>query len=324
MIYARILGSGSYLPANIMTNDDLAKIVDTNDEWIRTRTGIAQRHIVADGEFTSDLAVGAAKKAFESSNVKADEIDLILLATATPDTTFPSTATIVQGKLGCKNAAAMDLQAACSGFVYGLHLADSLIKSGSAKKILLIGAETMSKVVDWQDRNTCILFGDGAGAVVISADEVAGGEPNSRGILYSEIKSDGTLCDILATDGGVSSTKTAGALFMEGKEVFRHAVAKMSESAANAVAKAGLESDDIDWVIPHQANDRILTSCMKKLGLPQEKLISTVAIHANTSSASIPLAIDHSVGQGKIVDENILVLPALGAGLTWGTCIIRW
>ena len=270
---AVVIGCGHFLPEKILTNHDIAQLVDTDDAWIRERTGIIQRHVASEGEFTSDLAANALKNALAQADIPASEIDLILLATATPDKTFPSAATIVQHKSGCINAAALDMNAACSGFVYGMHLANALIRTGAARTIAVIGAETMSRVVDWQDRRTCILFGDGAGAVIVRAETDA---TENRGILASEIYSDGSLTDILLTDGGVSSTQTAGVLSMEGQEVFRHAVSKMSATAAHALQQAALTADQIDWVVPHQANQRILNSVMKKLHMSEDKLIGLI------------------------------------------------
>jgi 3-oxoacyl-[acyl-carrier-protein] synthase III len=320
--YAVVSSHGHYLPQKILTNHDLATMVETDDTWIKERTGISQRHIAAEGECTSDLAAHALTQALDNASLSPRDIDIILVATATPDKTFPSTSTLVQSKTGCSKAAAMDINAACSGFVYGMHLANALIRTGTAKTIAVIGAETMSRVVDWQDRRTCILFGDGAGAVILRAESSSSATP--RGILATEIYSDGTLADILLTDGGVSSSKTAGVLSMEGQEVFRHAVSKMTATSLHALSQAGLQASDIDWVVPHQANQRILSSVMKKVGVSEQALISTVAQHANTSAASIPLALSVSATEGKIKHENIVICPALGAGLTWGTCIIRW
>jgi 3-oxoacyl-[acyl-carrier-protein] synthase-3 len=319
---AKVIGCGHYLPEKIVTNHDLASIVETDDAWIQERTGIAQRHIAAEGEFTSDLAANALKNALAHAGILAADVDLILLATATPDKTFPSAATITQAKAGCVNAAAMDVNAACSGFVYGMHLAHSLIRTGAARTIAVIGAETMSRVVDWQDRRTCILFGDGAGAVILRAED--NNSPDASGILYSEIFSDGSFAPILSTDGGISSTQTAGVLSMDGQEVFRHAVSKMSQTALHSLQQSGIDAQAIDWVVPHQANYRILSAVAKKLGIAEDTLISTVKTHANTSAASIPLALSESVHAGKIISKNYVMCPALGAGLTWGTCIIRW
>ncbi len=322
MMRAVPLGTGSYLPARIVTNADLEKQVETNDAWIRERTGITQRHIAAEGENTSHLAIAAGKQALQRAGVTGDTVDTLILATATPDETFPSTSTRVQHALGMGHATAMDVNAACSGFVYSLKLADALIRSGQSKRILLIGAETMSRVVDWTDRGTCILFGDGAGALVLEAQAESKAEPH--GILTTHTASDGSLADILCTDGGVSSTKTAGLLHMAGQEVFRHAVNKMGESLEIALGQAGLTAGDITWLVPHQANARILHACARKFSISEEKLITTVSLHANTSSASIPLALAHLQTAGKLASGDIVAMPALGAGLTWGTCIIRW
>ncbi len=319
MTRAVVAGCGSYLPSKIMTNDDLSRMVDTNDTWIRERTGITQRHIAAKGELTSDLAAAAAREALAQAGVSAAEVDTLIVATTTPDDTFPSTAVTVQAKIGATDATAFDLQAVCSGFVYAMKQADALIRSGQAKRVLVIGAETMSRVLDWTDRRTCILFGDGAGAVLLVAEE-----GTERGILATHTQSDGTLRDILKTTGGTSSTQTAGVVEMNGQEVFRHAVKLMASSGLKALEQAGLTTDDISWLVPHQANARILTSCANKLKLPEEKLVMTVDRHANTSSASIPLALADAVHHNRFSQEDIIVMPALGAGLTWGTCIIRW
>lgn len=321
MMRAVLTGCGGYVPERILTNVELESMVNTNDAWIRERTGITQRHLAAEGQYTSDLAAQAARAALAQAGCAPETIDLIILATATPDETFPGTSTKVQQMLGCVNAAAFDLQAACSGFVYGLSVADGMIRSGQARKILVIGAETMSRVVDWQDRGTCILFGDGAGAVVVEAKE---GSPGASGILSCHLAADGEQHRILHTTGGISSTQTAGFLTMEGQEVFRHAVMKMVESATIALEMAGLTTSDVDWLVPHQANARILSYCARKMGLGEEKLVMTVDKHANTSSASIPLALATASAAGKLKPGNIVVMPALGAGLTWGTCIIRW
>jgi 3-oxoacyl-[acyl-carrier-protein] synthase-3 len=317
---AVVAGCGSYLPSRLVTNADLEASLNTNDAWIRERTGITQRHIAAEGEHTSDLAAKAGLAALKHAGIAPESVDTILLATSTPDYTFPAAATLVQKKIGCGQAAAMDVNGACSGFVYGLTLANALIRSGQSKTVLVIGAEIMSRVVDWTDRGICILFGDGAGALVLTAEDGEG----TRGILGSEMFSDGSHVDLLKTTGGVSATQTAGFLQMQGKEVFRHAVAKMSESSARTLATHGLDAALVDWVVPHQANARILHACMDKLGLDESKLILTVDRHANTSAASIPLALADACHQGKIVKDNIVLLTALGAGLTWGSCIIRW
>ena len=316
---AVITGVGSYLPQKVMTNDDMAKIVDTSDEWIRGRTGIQQRHIAAEGEVTSDLAAAAAEEALNNAGVSKDEIDLIIVATTTPDLTMPSTAAIVQKKLGIAQGAAFDVAAVCSGFVYGMSIVKAMIASAQAKKALLIGAETMSRILDWEDRSTCVLFGDGAGAVVIEAQE-----NTDRGIQVVQLRADGSQSDILNTTGGVSTDKQAGKLFMAGQEVFRHGVEKMAEISQEVMAEAGLSIDDVDWFIPHQANARIVQSIGRKLKIAPEKIILTLHEHANTSAASIPLAMSDAAGKGQIKEGQIVVTPALGAGLTWGCCIIKW
>ncbi|HEU5047068.1 MAG TPA: beta-ketoacyl-ACP synthase III [Rickettsiales bacterium] len=316
-----IKGYGSYLPERIVTNDELAQRLDTNDAWITERTGIKQRHIAADTEMTSHLGAEAARRALKQAGLAANDIDLVLVATSTPDSTLPSTATKIQHQLGMTRGAAFDLNAACSGFVYALMTADSFIRSGQAKRVLVIGAEIFSRIVDWQDRSTCILFGDGAGAFILEASPAPEG---SGGVLFARIYSDGAYEGILHSTGGVSSTQNAGTVAMNGKEVFRHAVAKMSEAVEEGLTALKINASDVDWVIPHQANVRILQSVAKKLNIQEDKLISTVSIHANTSAASIPLAACQAVAEGKIKPGQMLVLPALGAGLTWGACIIRW
>jgi len=323
MIKSVITGTGSYLPRKILTNLDLEKMVETNSDWIVERTGIRERHIAAEGEFTSDLATKAAEKAIAGANLKNDDIDLIILATTTPDHTFPSTAVIVQQKLGIKTCAAFDIQAVCTGFIYALSVADSLIKNGGYKNALVIGAETISRIIDWTDRGTCILFGDGAGAVVLSAQKDADNKTH-RGILSFSLHSDNSTKDILYADGGVSLNQKAGVLKMAGQEVFKHAVVKLAETTLESLTKAGIPIEKIDWVIPHQANQRILDSTMKKLGAPPEKLISTVGMHGNTSAASIGLALDSAVREGKIKQGDLLALQAIGGGLTWGSVIIKF
>lgn len=314
-----VRGIGAYVPKNCVSNDDLAERLETSDEWIRTRTGITQRHIAADNEYTSNLASHAAREALGAANMSADEIDLVILATATPDESFPASATRVQQQLGITQGAAFDVNAACSGFVYGVHVADALLNTGQYKNALVIGAETMSRVVDWDDRRTAILFGDGAGACVLSADK-----QSERGILTSMIASNGEYADLLATDGGVSRTKTAGALHMEGKEVFRHAVAKMSDAVLQSAKAAGITLDQIDHLVPHQANARILAACAKKLDMADAKVVMSVDQHANTSSASIPLALAQAAQSSTIQKGDLVMLTALGAGFTWGSCLIRW
>lgn len=319
IINAQIISSGAYLPKKIITNSDLEKTVETSNEWIVERTGILQRHVAADGELTSDIGYISAKKALERAGLKPADIDVIILATTTPDLTFPATATIIQSKLGAKNAFAFDIQAVCSGFIYALNIADNFIKTGQVKNALVIGADVLSRIVDWQDRNTCVLFGDGAGAVILSAVE-----NDNCGIIASSLYSDGDYGSLLNTSGGVSSSKTAGFIQMQGKEVFKHAVDKMAKSVVDVLAKVNLTTEDINWLIPHQANARILVSVAKKLNLPEEKVIMTVANHANTSAASIPLALDFALQNNKIKKGDIVVFEALGGGLTWGAIVIRW
>ena len=316
---ARIIGCGSYLPDRILGNDELSSMVDTSDEWIVSRTGIRQRHIAADGQFTSDLAVKASSRALENAGISADEVDLIIVATTTPDNTFPSVATKVQAKLGLEKGAAFDIQAVCSGFIYGLAVADNFIKAGQAETVLLVGAETFSRIIDWQDRSTCVLFGDGAGAVVLRA---AGND--GRGILSTHLHSDGRHGDLLYADGGPSSTMTVGHVRMSGREVFRHAVACLAEIVNEALDANGLKCSDIDWLVPHQANKRIIDGTARKLGIPMDRIVVTVARHANTSAASIPLALDEAVRDGRIRPGHLVLMEALGGGLTWGASLVRW
>ena len=323
MIRSVILGCGSYVPERIMTNADLAKLVDTSDEWITERTGIKERHIAAAGETTSDLALGAARAALENAGVKPDEIDLIVLATATPDLTFPSTATTVQAKLGLTTGAAFDLQAVCSGFVYALATADNFIKAGQCKTALVIGAETFSRILDWQDRTTCVLFGDGAGAVVLRAEE-GPGTNGDRGILATRLFSDGRYRDLLYVDGGPSSSGTVGHLRMEGKEVFKHAVTNIASAIEAAVDAAGLKVSDVDWFVPHQANRRILQATAKRLRIPDERVVTTIEKHGNTSAASVPLALDEAVRDGRIRRGQLVLFEAMGGGFTWGAALARW
>lgn len=315
---SRIAGIGTYLPARVMTNADMSALVDTSDEWIRERTGIAQRHIAADGEYTSDLAVHAARAALADAGVDSAAIDLIVVATATPDLTFPATATIVQHKLGITQGAAFDLHAVCSGFLYALATADNFIKTGQATNALVIGAETFSRILDWTDRTTCVLFGDGAGAMVLSA----GGE--GEGLIKTHLRSDGQFCDLLYVDGGPSRTQTVGHLRMQGNQVFRHAVGKIAGSMEELAAMAGVPISDIDWFVPHQANQRILEGVAKRLAIPVEKVISTVARHGNTSAASIPLAFDAAVKDGRIRRGDLVLMEALGGGFTWGAALARY
>lgn len=323
MIRSVVQGCGSYLPERVVTNEELSKTVETNDEWIRQRTGICQRHIAADGEFTSHLAIKASQRALDHAGIKASDLDLIVLATATPDQTFPATATRVQAALGMTRGAAFDVQAVCAGFVYGVSVADSLIKNGLATTALVIGAETFSRILDWEDRGTCVLFGDGAGAIVLRGEQGAG-TPADRGILANALHSDGRHHDILYVDGGPSSTRTTGFLRMEGKEVFKHAVVNMAAVVGEVLAKAGLEAKDIDWLVPHQANKRIIDGTGRKLGLPPERVVVTVDKHANTSAASIPLALDVAVKDGRIKKGDLLLLEGIGGGLSWGASLVRW
>jgi 3-oxoacyl-[acyl-carrier-protein] synthase-3 len=323
VIRSVVQGCGAYLPERVVTNADLAKTMDTSDEWIQQRTGIKQRHIAAEGEFTSHLALKASERALAHAGLKASDLDLIILATATPDETFPATATRVQADLGMTRGAAFDVQAVCAGFVYGLSVADSLIKNNLASTALVIGAETFSRILDWNDRGTCVLFGDGAGAVVLRAEE-GKGTPADRGVLANALHSDGRQHDILYVDGGPSSTRTTGFLRMEGREVFKHAVVNMAAVVGEVLAKAGFETKDIDWLVPHQANKRIIDGTGRKLGLPPERVVITVDQHANTSAASIPLALDTAVKDGRIKKGDLLLLEGIGGGLSWGASLVRW
>ncbi len=323
MIRSVVQGCGAYLPERIVTNDELARKMDTSDEWIQQRTGIKQRHIAADGEFTSHLATKAAERALAHAGLKGSDLDLIVLATATPDETFPATATTVQKALGMTKGAAFDLQAVCAGFVYGISVADSLIKNGLAGTAMVIGAETFSRILDWDDRGTCVLFGDGAGAIVLKGEQGKGTSAD-RGILANALHSDGRQHDILYVDGGPSSTRTTGFLRMEGKEVFKHAVVNMAAVVGEVLEKAGLEAKDIDWLVPHQANKRIIDGTGRKLGLAPEKVVVTVDKHGNTSAASIPLALDTAVKDGRIQKGDLTLLEGIGGGLAWGASLIRW
>ncbi|MEJ2624576.1 MAG: ketoacyl-ACP synthase III [Pseudolabrys sp.] len=318
-----VLGCGAYLPSRILSNDELARAVDTTDDWIVQRTGIRERHVAAAGELTSDLAVHAARAALAHAQVEADSIDLIVLATSTPDLTFPATAVIVQEKLGITGGAAFDLQAVCSGFVYALSVADSLLKSGGHKRALVIGAETFSRILDWNDRTTCVLFGDGAGAVVLEAQEQEG-TTEDRGILTTHLRSDGCHKGKLYVDGGVSSTQTVGHLRMEGREVFKHAVAMITDVIYDAFKATGTSANDIDWFVPHQANKRIIDGSAHKLGIAPEKVVITVDRHGNTSAASIPLALVDAVADRRIKRGHLILLEAMGGGFTWGSALLRW
>jgi len=318
-----IEGVGSYLPQRVVTNDELARKVDTSDEWIVERTGIRERRIAADGEMTSDLAVEAAKVALADAGIAASDVDIVIVATATPDQTFPATAATVQARLGMTTGASFDMQAVCSGFVYGLATADGFIRSGQADTILLIGAETFSRILDWSDRGTCVLFGDGAGAAVIRAAEGAP-DPARRGIITSVLHSDGRYQDKLYVDGGPSSTGTVGHLRMQGKEVFKHAVSNISSVMSEALAKAGVDVNDVDWFVPHQANLRILDGTARRFGISEERVVVTVAKHGNTSAASIPLALDTAVKDGRIKKGDLVLMEAMGGGFTWGACLVRY
>jgi len=323
MIRSAIFGCGGYLPAKIVTNDELAKRVDTTDEWIVRRTGIRRRHIAADGESTSDLALAAARAALTDAKLQPDAIDLILVATTTPDNTFPATAAKVQAGLGVDKGFAFDLQAVCSGFVYALAVADNFIRLGQAHKALVIGAETFSRLIDWKDRGTCVLFGDGAGAVVLGAIE-GKGDKSDRGILSTHLHAEGKHYDLLRTDGGPGTTGTTGHVKMEGPEVFRHAVARLAEVVDEALAANNLKPEEIDWLVPHQANSRIIEATAKKLAMPPEKVVLTIEDHANTSAASVPLALAAATKDGRIKRGDLVLLDAMGGGFTWGAAVVRW
>ena len=320
MIRSIVRGSGSALPKRVVTNAELAAQVDTSDEWIVERTGIHQRHIADETETTSSLAIDAARRALETAQMDPKAIDLIVLATATPDQTFPSTASRVQAALGCQGGTAFDVAAVCSGFLYALGVADSMIRSGMAKRALVIGSETFSRIIDWEDRTTCVLFGDGAGAFVLEAQDVAEDGP---GILSTRLHADGDHNDLLYVDGGPSTTQTVGKLRMKGREVFRHAVVNLAQVLEEVLESTGFTSADLDWVVPHQANARILDATARKLGLPAEKVIKTVEQHANTSAASVPLAYDTAVRDGRIKPGNLVMLEAMGGGFTWGASLLR-
>jgi len=318
-----VTGVGGYLPERVVTNDDLAKIVDTSDEWIRERSGIRKRHRAADDQPVSDLAVAAARRALEAAGRTPDQVDLIVVATTTGDLTFPATATIVQRKLGCPIAPAFDVQAVCSGFIYALSVADGFVARGRARCALVIGAEEMTRLMDWTDRSTCVLFGDGAGAVVLETGQ-GEGTKYDRGILGFALMADGTKQDLLYVDGGVSTNGQVGHLRMQGNQVFRHAVVNISEAITAAAADAGVELAEVDWFIPHQANLRILEGVARRLGIDESKVITTVAEHANTSAASIPLALDEAVRDGRVKKGDLLLMEAMGGGLTWGACVVRY
>ncbi|MCH2549581.1 MAG: ketoacyl-ACP synthase III [Alphaproteobacteria bacterium] len=318
-----VIGCAGYLPENIVSNSELAKQLDTSDEWIQSRSGILKRHIAASNELTSDLAYKSADAAIIASGISVLDIDLIVVATSTPDVTFPATATAVQAKLGAKNAVAFDLQAVCSGFVYAMATVDNFIKSSQYDLALVIGAETFSRILDWDDRSTCVLFGDGAGTVILQA-EIGNGDLNDRGVLSTHLHSDGRLHDLLYVDGGPSSTGEVGYLRMEGKEVFRHAIEKMSSVTIEALKANNISADDIDWFVPHQANKRIIDGTARKLGIAMEKVVLTIDKHANTSAASIPLALWTAMSDERIKTGDLVLIEALGGGMTWGSGLLRW
>lgn len=318
MIRSVLLGAGSYLPTRVLSNDELAKRVDTSNEWIVERTGIRERHIAADGEKTSDLAIQAARHALESAGRTADDIDLIIVATTTPDLTFPATAARVQAALGVHQGAAFDLQAVCSGFIFALSTADNALVRGQAKTALVIGAETFSRIMDWDDRGTCVLFGDGAGAVVLEACK-----DDHRGVISTFLRTDGRMHDLLFTDGGPSQTQTTGKVRMVGNAVFRQAVEHISGAMLEACARARVPLDSVDWFVPHQANQRILDGVARKLAIDPDKVVSTVALHGNTSAASVPLALDVAMRDGRIKKGDLVLMEALGGGLTWGAALVR-
>ncbi len=320
MIRSVLRGTGSALPAQCVTNAELEARVETSDVWIRERTGIRQRYLAGEGETTSTLAIDAARKALEAAGIEASEIGLIIVATATPDNTFPATATKVQHALGCNGGIAFDVQAVCSGFLYALTTADALLRTGAAQRALVIGAETFSRILDWEDRTTCVLFGDGAGAVVLEAEDTPDGK---RGILASKLHADGAHHDLLYVDGGPSTTGTVGKLRMKGREVFRHAVVNLADVLNEVLEQAQVSGAEIDWIVPHQANMRILDATAKKLGLPPEKIVVTVDQHANTSAASVPLALDVAVRDGRIVEGDLIMLEAMGGGFAWGAALLR-
>jgi len=318
-----VRGTGSYLPSRVLTNDELSTLVETSNEWIVQRSGICERHIAAEGEYTSDLATNAARAALDNAGIDAAEIDMVLLATATPNHTFPATAVIVQEQLGIAHGCAYDLQAVCSGFVFALSNADAMLRAGHARKALVIGAETFSRILDWQDRTTCVLFGDGAGAVVLEAVDGEGAS-DDRGVLSARLRSDGRHLDKLYVDGGPSTTGTAGHLRMQGREVFRHAVGMVSDVIDGALTDAGVEADAIDWFVPHQANKRIIDATARKFGWPIDKVVVTVDKHGNTSAASIPLALDIANRDGRLQPGNLVMVEAMGGGFTWGAALLRW
>lgn len=320
---AVVRGVGHYLPDRVVPNSHFETFLDTSDAWIRGRSGIERRHFAAEGQTTSDLGARAAQAALEMAGMQPDDIDAVIVATSTPDLTFPSAATMIQGQLGMTRGFAFDVQAVCAGFVYALSNANALILSGQAERVLVIGAETFSRIMDWTDRGTCVLFGDGAGALVLEAEDGAG-ETADRGILSTDLHSDGRYRDLLYVDGGVSSSQSSGVLRMEGKEVFRHAVEKLAQTAHAALDKAGVSAEQVDWIVPHQANLRIIKATAQKMKLPMERVVVTVQDHGNTSAASIPLALSVGVERGQIKKGDLLVAEAIGGGLAWGSVVLRW
>ncbi|MCI5086716.1 MAG: ketoacyl-ACP synthase III [Rhodovulum sp.] len=321
-IRAVVQGVGHYLPERVVPNSDLEKIVETSDEWIKSRSGIERRHYVAEGEFTSDLATKALQHALDDAGLVPDDLDAIVVATSTPDLTFPSAATMVQDKIGMTRGFAFDVQAVCAGFIYALSNANAMIVSGQAKRVAVIGAETFSRLMNWEDRTTCVLFGDGAGALILEAQD-GNGDAADRGVLATDLNSDGRYRDLLYVDGGVS-THSTGVLRMQGKEVFRHAVEKLAQTATDALAKAGLANEDVDWIVPHQANLRIIKGTAQKMGVPIDNVIITVQDHGNTSAASIPLALSVGKHDGRIKQGDVVVTEAIGGGLAWGSVVLRW
>ncbi|MDF1681380.1 beta-ketoacyl-ACP synthase III [Ponticaulis sp.] len=317
----RVTGVGSYLPSRILTNEDLSRMVDTNDEWVKARTGISQRHIADDGQFTSDLGAEAAKAALKAAGLTADDIDLLVCATATPDYTFPSTATIIQNKIGMRQGAAFDVGAVCSGFVFALATADGLMRNSGFKKALVVGAETFSRILDWSDRTTCVLFGDGAGAVVLEADTAE--DDAQIGLLGHNLRTDGSYKDLLYVDGGPSVTQTVGHLRMIGNQVFKHAVVNISSAVENLLATTGVDHNEIDWFVPHQANQRILDGVAKRLSIDSAKIVSTVGKHGNTSAASVPLALAEAIDDGRVKSGNLVLTEAMGGGFAWGANLFR-
>ena len=323
MLRARVIATGAYLPARVVSNDELAETIETSDAWIVERTGIRQRHIAAEGEFTSDLAAAAARAALERAGLGPERVDLLVVATSTPDHTFPACATAVQRKLGLVRAAAFDIQAVCSGFVYGLGIANNFLTLNQARTALVIGSETFSRLLDWQDRRTCVLFGDGAGAVVLRAERGTG-TPFDRGVLATHLGSDGRHYEDLYVDGGPSSTGTTGHLRMNGREVFRHAIHELTAATRHVLRQVGLGVEDVDWLVPHQANVRILDGVARRLEIPPERVVVTVDRHANTSAASIPLALAEADGDGRLRANQLIVTNAMGGGFTWGAAVVRW